>query len=149
MFFKRIFQSAYLPCSFYRKSASRTGCTQSLKVWPLALCHYLNDIALRGRPVFWYLRRTRKGGDSAAAAKMRPVDAFLAVGESLSFQAHPAFFICAASLGRSLAGRRACLLCTAARSPGIWAESDSAGTYAPISYSARSCSGRSPALHFS
>ena len=29
---------------FFRKSASRTGCTQSLKVWPLALCHYLNGI---------------------------------------------------------------------------------------------------------
>lgn len=46
MLFKRIFQSAYLPCSFYRKSASRAGCTQSLKVWPLALCHYLNGIEL-------------------------------------------------------------------------------------------------------
>ena len=46
-FFCPISAFGYLPCSFYRKSASRTGCTQSLKVWPLALCHYLNDIELR------------------------------------------------------------------------------------------------------
>ena len=130
---------AELPEAISNKNGSDLNCLVAPK----------NRTPLRGRPVFWYLRRTRKGGDSAAAAKMRPVDAFLAVGESLSFQAHPAFFICAAPLGRSLAGRRACPPCTAARSPGIWAGSDSAGTYAPISYSARSCSGRSPALHFS
>mgnify|MGYP004586574627 CR=1 FL=1 len=46
-FFCPISAFGYLPCSFYRKSAFRTGCTQSLKVWPLALCHYLNDIELR------------------------------------------------------------------------------------------------------
>ena len=46
-FFCPISAFGYLPCSFYRKIASRTGCTQSLKVRPLALCHYLNDIELR------------------------------------------------------------------------------------------------------
>ena len=73
---------AELPEAISNKNGSDLNCLVAPK----------NRTPLRGRPVFWYLRRTRKGGDSAAAAKMRPVDAFLAVGESLSFQAHPAFF---------------------------------------------------------
>lgn len=52
-FFCPISAFGYLPCSFYRKSASRTGCTQSLKVWPLALCHYLNELSFG--PLFYYL----------------------------------------------------------------------------------------------
>lgn len=76
---------AELPEAISNKNGSDLNCLVAPK----------NRTPLRGRPVFWYLRRTRKGGDSAAAAKMRPVDAFLARGRVPFFSGAPrVFYLC-------------------------------------------------------